>query len=151
MILKKIKITMYLDGSWKDNREHNDNCFIRRKKKNLWECYLWVNTNFAQISVHYILHFYKSKWQEINQYISSHKFQGSSQNQYGFIQAEHEKRGEEKWKSLSRVRLLNSLGQNTRVGSYSLIQGIFPTHGLNPALLLCRRILYQLSHKGSPW
>ena len=66
MILKKIKIPMDLDGSWKDNREHNDNCFIRRKKKkNLWECYLWVNTNFAQISAHYILHFYKSKWQEI--------------------------------------------------------------------------------------
>ena len=31
----------------------------------VWECYLWVNTDFAQISAHYILHFYKSKWQEI--------------------------------------------------------------------------------------
>ena len=36
-------------------------------------------------------------------------------------------------------------------GSLSLLQGIFPTQGLNPGLLHCRRILYQLSHKGSPW
>ena len=32
--------------------------------------------------------------------------------------------------------------------SLSLLQGIFPTQGLNPGLLHCRRILYQLSHKG---
>ena len=44
----------------------------------------------------------------------------------------------------------NSLGQNTGVGSLSLLQGIFPTQGSNPGLLHCRRILYQLSHKGSP-
>ena len=44
----------------------------------------------------------------------------------------------------------NSPGQNTGVGSLSLLQGIFPTQGLNPGLLHCRRILYQLSHKGSP-
>ena len=35
-------------------------------------------------------------------------------------------------------------------GSLSLLQGIFPTQGLNPGLPHCRRILYQLSHKGSP-
>ena len=44
----------------------------------------------------------------------------------------------------------NSSGQNTGVGSLSLLQGIFPTQGLNPSLLHCRWILYQLSHKGSP-
>ena len=44
----------------------------------------------------------------------------------------------------------NSSGQNTGVGSLSLLQGIFPTQGLNPGLLHCRWILYQLSHKGSP-
>ena len=44
----------------------------------------------------------------------------------------------------------NSLGQNTGVGSCSLLQGIFPTQGLNPGLPHCRRILYQLSHEGSP-
>ena len=36
------------------------------------------------------------------------------------------------------------------VGSNSLLQGIFPTQGSNPSLPHCRRILYQLSHKGSP-
>ena len=44
----------------------------------------------------------------------------------------------------------NSPGQNTGVGSLSLLQGIFPTQGLNPGLPNCRRILYQLSYKGSP-
>ena len=32
----------------------------------------------------------------------------------------------------------------------SLLQGMFPTQGLNPGLQHCRQILYQLSHKGSP-
>ena len=41
------------------------------------------------------------------------------------------------------------LGQNSGVGSLSLLQGIFPTHGLNLGFLHCRQILYQLSHKGS--
>ena len=40
----------------------------------------------------------------------------------------------------------NSPRQNTGVGSISLFQGIFPTQGLNPGLLHCRQILYQLSH-----
>ena len=40
----------------------------------------------------------------------------------------------------------NSPGQNTGVGSLSLLQGVFPTQGLKPGLLHCRRILYQLSH-----
>ena len=44
----------------------------------------------------------------------------------------------------------NSLGQNTGVGSLSLPQGILLIPGLNPGLPHCRRILYQLSHKGSP-
>ena len=41
----------------------------------------------------------------------------------------------------------NVLGQNTTVGSFSLLQGIFPTQGSNPGLTHCRWILYQLSHK----
>ena len=44
----------------------------------------------------------------------------------------------------------NSPGQNTGVGSLSLLHGIFPTQGLNPALLHCRWIPYHLNHKGSP-
>ena len=63
------------------------------------------------------------------------------------------------WKSLSRVRLLrhhrlyspwNSPGQNTGVGSLSLLQGIFPTQELNRGLLHCRQILYQLSYQENP-
>ena len=44
----------------------------------------------------------------------------------------------------------NSPGQNTGVGSLSLLQGIFPTQGLNLGLSHCRWILYQLSHEESP-
>ena len=63
-----------------------------------------------------------------------------------------------KWKSLSHVQLFatpwtnspwNSPGQNTAVGSLSLLQGSLPTQGSNQGLSHCRRILYQLSHKGS--
>ena len=43
----------------------------------------------------------------------------------------------------------NLPGQNTGVGSLSFLQRIFPTQGLNPGLLHCRWILYQLSHQGS--
>ena len=53
-----------------------------------------------------------------------------------------------KWKSLSPVWLCDP-GQNTGVGSYSLLQGIFPTQGSNLGLQHCKRILYQLSHQGS--
>ena len=35
-------------------------------------------------------------------------------------------------------------------GSLSLLQGIFPTQGLNPGLLHCRQILYQMNHRGNP-
>ena len=37
-----------------------------------------------------------------------------------------------------------------RGGCHSLLQGIFPTQGLNPGLLHCKQILYRLSHQGSP-
>ena len=44
----------------------------------------------------------------------------------------------------------NSPGQNTEMGSLSLLQEIFPVQGLNPDLSHFRHILYQLSHKGGP-
>ena len=58
------------------------------------------------------------------------------------------------WQLLSHVWLwpcgpLNSPGQNIGVGSCSLLQGIFPIQGSNLGLPHCRRILNQLSHRGS--
>ena len=44
----------------------------------------------------------------------------------------------------------NSPGQDTAVGSRSLLQGIFPTQGSNPGLPHCRQILSRLSRQGSP-
>ena len=40
----------------------------------------------------------------------------------------------------------NSPGQNTGVGSLSLLLGIFATQGSNPGLPHCSQNLYQLSH-----
>ena len=63
-----------------------------------------------------------------------------------------------KWKSLSVSDSLlphglyspwNSPGHSTGEDSLSLLQGIFPTHGLDPGLLHCRWILYQLNHQES--
>ena len=44
----------------------------------------------------------------------------------------------------------NSPGHSTGVGGLSLLQGTFPTPGLNPGLPHRRQILYQLSHKRGP-
>ena len=63
-----------------------------------------------------------------------------------------------KWKLLSLVRQLvnhglyspwNSPGQNTKVCSLSLLQGIFPTQGSSPGIPQWSRILLELSHQGS--
>ena len=40
--------------------------------------------------------------------------------------------------------------KNTRVGSHSLLQGIFLIQGLNLGVPHCRQILHLLSHQGSP-
>ena len=65
----------------------------------------------------------------------------------------------EEYKSESEVKvaqfyptlcdLMDYPGQNTGVGSLSLLQGIFSTQGSNPGLPHRRQILYQLSHKGN--
>ena len=73
------------------------------------------------------------------------------------------KRGEIDWEGQKKAKVVsdflpphglyspwNSPGHNTGVGSCSLLQVIFPTQELNPGLQHCRRILYQLSHQGSP-
>ena len=46
---------------------------------------------------------------------------------------------------------MDCIGQNSGVGSLSLLQGIFPTQRSNPGLQHCRQILYHLSHQGIPW
>ena len=43
----------------------------------------------------------------------------------------------------------DSPGKNTGVGCHALLQGIFPTQGLNLGLPHCWWILYHLSHQGS--
>ena len=64
-----------------------------------------------------------------------------------------------KWKSLNRVWLfgtpwiiqsMDSPGQNTGVGSLSLLQGISPTQGSNRSLLHCRWISLPAEPQGKP-
>ena len=52
-----------------------------------------------------------------------------------------------------RGRLLHpwdSPGKSTGVGCHFLLQMIYLTQGLNPDLPHCRKMLYHLSHQGSP-
>ena len=44
----------------------------------------------------------------------------------------------------------DSLGKNTGLGCHALLQGIFPSQGLNSGLLHCRWTLYHVSHQESP-
>ena len=44
----------------------------------------------------------------------------------------------------------DSPGKNTGMGCHALLQGIFPAQGWHPVLPHYRRILYCLSHQGSP-
>ena len=66
------------------------------------------------------------------------------------------KQGESHWVVSDSLRPLgwyspwNYPGQNTGVGSLSLLKGIFTTQGSNPDLLHCRWIPYQLSYQESP-
>ena len=57
--------------------------------------------------------------------------------------------GEDFWKSLGQQVAYGMLSmeftQNTGEGSLSFLQWIFPIQGLNPGLMHCRQILYQLS------
>ena len=52
--------------------------------------------------------------------------------------------------SLQAPLSMDSPGRNTGVGNHFLLQRIFSTQGSNPGLLHYRRILYRLSHQGSP-
>ena len=54
---------------------------------------------------------------------------------------------------LEPTRLLhpwNFPGKSIGVGFHFLLQGIFPTQGLNPGLPYCGHMLFLLSHQGSP-
>ena len=44
----------------------------------------------------------------------------------------------------------DSSGKYTGMGCHALLQGIFPTQGLDPGLPHCRQSLYCLNHQGSP-
>ena len=45
----------------------------------------------------------------------------------------------------------DSPAENTGVGCHAFLQGIFPNQGSNPGLPHYRRILYHLSHQGTPY
>ena len=56
-----------------------------------------------------------------------------------------------KWdKSIKMFTELLLIYENTRVGSHSLLQGLFLTQELNLGLLHYRQVLYHLSHQANP-
>ena len=54
------------------------------------------------------------------------------------------------WTVAHQARPWASPGKNTGMGCHFLLQGIFLTQELNPGLLHCRQMIYQLSCEGSP-
>ena len=95
--------------------------WLEEKKQNVWESLMKT-----------LIHVHELSSVDIHRENESHSVVSSSLRLHGLYST---------W---------NSPGQNTGVGSLSLLQGIFPAQGSNPGVLRWRRILYQLSHKGSP-
>ena len=116
-------------------------CFLLRVYSNKWHS---MNSDEKRFIVLYILNVSEKKYFAYSlSFISIY-------TEYRLLQSNG--------KSLSNIQLFaipwnspwNSPGQNTGVSSCFLLQGIFPTQGLNPGRLHCRRILYQLL-QGKPW
>ena len=54
------------------------------------------------------------------------------------------------WTVSLQIHLWTSPGKNMELGCHFVLQGIFPTQGLNPSLLHSRQIPYWLSKPGKP-
>jgi len=56
------------------------------------------------------------------------------------------------WTAAHQAPLFMGILQTRKLewAAISSSRGIFPTQGLNPGVLLCKQILYYLSHLGSP-
>ena len=100
---------------------------------------------------------YMWKWSESRSVVSNSSrlhglllLPGKSHGQRSVVGYSPQGRKESDTTERLRFHFHLSPGQNTGVGSLSLLQGIFPTQGSNPGLPRCRRILYQLSHRESP-
>jgi len=72
------------------------------------------------------------------------------QNGHYVFMRVRQKKTEVKVKVTQSCLTLCDPGQNTGVGSLSLLQGIFPTQKSNRGLPHCRWVLYQVSHQESP-
>ena len=68
--------------------------------------------------------------------------------------------GLRKWQSLSHVQLCDTMdltvqgilqARTLEWVAFPFFRGLFQTQGSNPGLPHCRRNLYQLNHKGSPY
>ena len=70
------------------------------------------------------------------------------------MKSESEKYGSifvRKYESQSYLTLWDPMGcLNSGLGRLSLLQGSFPTQGLNPGVPNCRQMLHHLSHQASP-
>ena len=148
---------------WKILSIHSINQFVKKKKKKKKSCllstcpvsgntshrvyYQWIRTRFP-LSQDLELSFYESE---------SHWVMSDFLWHHGLymLQAMGSQRVGQDWVTewnwtYGLYGPWKSPGQNTGVGSLSLLQQIFLTQGLNQDLLHCRQTLYQLSYQGSP-
>ena len=103
-----------------------------------------VGHDWTHTCMHIIFKIYFSSFIEIKLNVSLCKFKV-----YSVMVCESRSAMSDSLRSHGLSSPWNSPGQNTGVASCSLLQGIFPTQGLNPGLPHCRQILSQLSQQGS--
>ena len=109
-----------------------------------------ITNNILSIIIHNIIFFFNNYWSNCYYLLTlrrNNNCYSSSSVSCSFGSDSLRSRG------LQPARLLypwNSPVKNTGVGYHFLLQGIFLTHGSIQYLLHYKKILYHLSHQGSP-
>ena len=130
--------------SYKNKMIHKWLWWFIEMKSWAWRPSLWLKDSYSSPNSHF-LQLYEGEGRAVDFVIP--KLLSTTKNFNG---------NSNKVKSLSHVQLFRLLGpwnspdKNTGVGCHFLLQGIFPTQGLNLGLLHCRQTHYHLSYQGSP-
>ena len=137
------KVDRDMDGHYPGDTSYQSKC---HRAGMSWRKCKRVYLELTSISLH-VSHFHKKKKKKT--YIHQYPLAELLQKAESDILVSPHTANRLNEASIGHVSLLLQLlpGQNTGVGSRSLLQGIFPTQGSNPGLPHCRRMLYQLSHR----
>ena len=138
-----------------DNLEEIDQFFVRHNLLKLTKGEM--NNMKRSIPIkslnQYLITFQNRKHQvQMDSLVNSTKYVRKKLYKFSTIFFQKKKAGGIFHNSQQPTRLLspwNFPGKSTGLGCHFLLQGIFPTQGLNLGLPHCRQTLYRLSHRGS--